>query len=116
MPTPTQKQLLEKILEEQENARQQKQQDAIKMMQVLSDFSVQLNNINTNYLSIKETLENNIKTGKIGLINKVDKIDERVYAIEKNREINVGKWAVIMAFATTIFSVLGSFLLKYLDK
>lgn len=116
MPTPTQKQLLEKILEEQEKAKEQKQQDAIQLMQTLSNFSIQLNNIDAKYLSIIEQLENNIKTGKIGLVNKVEKIDERVYAIEKNREINVGKWAVIMAFATTIFSVLGSFLLKYLDK
>ena len=112
----TQKQILEKILEEQENAKHQKQKDAIDLMQTLSNFSVQLNSIDSKYLSIVEQLENNIKTGKIGLVNKVEKIDERVYAIEKNREINVGKWAVIMAFATTIFSVLGSFLLKYLDK
>ena len=61
----TQKQILEKILEEQENAKQQKQQDAIKMMQVFSNFSIQLNNIDAKYLSIIEQLENNIKTGKI---------------------------------------------------
>ena len=107
----TQKQILEKILEEQENARQQKQQDAIKMMQVLSEFSVQLNKIDVNYLSIKETLENNIKTGKIGLINKVDTIDERVVKLETFNKLTIGKFFT----ATGLLLFLGSVIWKLFE-
>lgn len=107
----TQSEMLKLILEEQKTIKENQTRSAIKFMEVAGEVSSQLNDVNNKYQHLCEKLENNLKTGKLGLINKVDIIDERVTKIETRQKITMGK----VITATAIFTGVGAVVWRLIE-